>query len=90
MQKNEDEAKSLDELISKYKELKESENLDVDGRKEIKKIQNDIADLVGVQASNAWWKGRLWRPLLTYLKSCRIYKTRAGSSNLVLPAQSLS
>lgn len=37
VQKNEDEAKSLDELISKYKELKESENLDVDGRKEIKK-----------------------------------------------------
>lgn len=52
VQKNEDEAKSLDELISKYKELKESENLDVDGRKEIKEIQNDIADLVGVQASN--------------------------------------
>ena len=53
MQKNEDEAKSLDELISKYKELKESENLDVDGRKEIKKIQNGIADLGGAQASNA-------------------------------------
>ncbi|RGF60180.1 hypothetical protein DV740_03915 [Roseburia sp. AF02-12] len=52
VQKNEEEAKSLDELISKYKELKESENLDVDSRKEIKEIQNDIADLVGVQASN--------------------------------------
>lgn len=52
VQKNEEETKSLDELISKYKELKESENLDVDGRKEIKEIQNDIADLVGVQASN--------------------------------------
>lgn len=52
VQKNEEEAKSLDELISKYKELKESENLDVDGRKEIKEIQNNIADLVGVQASN--------------------------------------
>ena len=52
VQKNEEEAKSLDELISKYKELKSSENLDVDGRKEIKEIQNDIADLVGVQASN--------------------------------------
>lgn len=52
VQKNEEEAKSLDELISKYKELKESENLDVDGRKEIKEIQNDIADLVGVKASN--------------------------------------
>lgn len=52
VQKNEEEAKSLDELISKYKELKESENLDVNSRKEIKEIQNDIADLVGVQASN--------------------------------------
>lgn len=52
VQKNEEEAKSLDELISKYKELKTSENLDVDSRKEIKEIQNDIADLVGVQASN--------------------------------------
>lgn len=52
VQKNEEEVKSLDELISKYKKLKESENLDVDGRKEIKEIQNDIADLVGVQASN--------------------------------------
>ena len=52
VQKNEEEAKSLDELISKYKELKTSENLDIDGRKEIKEIQNDIADLVGVQASN--------------------------------------
>ena len=52
VQKNEEEAKSLDELVSKYKELKTSENLDVDGRKEIKELQNDIADLVGVQASN--------------------------------------
>lgn len=52
VQKNEEEAKSLDKLISKYKELKSSENLDVGGRKEIKEIQNDIADLVGVQASN--------------------------------------
>lgn len=52
VQKNEEEAKSLDELVSKYKELKTSGNLDVDGRKEIKELQNDIADLVGVQASN--------------------------------------
>ena len=52
VQKNEEEAKSLDELVSKYKELKTSGKLDVDGRKEIKELQNDIADLVGVQASN--------------------------------------
>ena len=48
----EEESKSLDELISKYKELKESGTLDTDSRKEIKNIQKDIADLVGVQASN--------------------------------------
>ncbi len=52
VQQNKDEAKSLDELISKYKELKESGNLDIDGRKEVKELQNDIADLVGTQAKN--------------------------------------
>lgn len=52
VQQNEEEAKSLDELISKYKELKESGNLDIDGRKEVKELQNDIADLVGTQTKN--------------------------------------
>lgn len=52
VEENENEAKSLDDLIAKYKELKSSENLDVDGRKEVKELQNDIADLVGVQARN--------------------------------------
>lgn len=52
VQQNEEEAKSLDELISKYKELKENGNLDIDGRKEVKELQNDIADLVGTQAKN--------------------------------------
>lgn len=52
VQQNEEEAKSLYELISKYKELKESGNLDIDGRKEVKELQNDIADLVGTQAKN--------------------------------------
>ena len=52
VQKNEEKAKSLDELISKYKELKENGNLDIDGRKEVKELQNDIADLVGTQAKN--------------------------------------
>ena len=36
VEENENEAKSLDDLIAKYKELKSSENLDVDGRKEVK------------------------------------------------------
>lgn len=48
----EEESESLDELISKYKELKETGTLDTDSRKEVKNIQKDIADLVGVQASN--------------------------------------
>lgn len=52
VKKNEEEAKSLDELISKYQDLKKNENLDIDGRKEIKEVQNDIADLVGTQAKN--------------------------------------
>ena len=52
VQEYDDELKSLDELIAKYKELKESGNLDLEGRKEIKEIQNDIADLVGTQAKN--------------------------------------
>lgn len=49
---NEEEAKSLDELISKYKELKEKGSLDVEERNEVKEIQKDIADLVGIQANN--------------------------------------
>ena len=52
VQQNKEELKSLDELIAKYKELKENEELDVEGRKEVKELQNSIADLVGVQASN--------------------------------------
>lgn len=52
VQEYDDELKSLDELIAKYKELKESGNLDLEGRKEVKELQNDIADLVGVQAKN--------------------------------------
>ena len=39
---------------------------------------------------NAWWEGRFWRLLLTCPKSCCIYIARAGSSNLALPARSLS
>ena len=52
VQQNKEEANSLTELISKYKELKDNGDLDLDSRKEIKEIQNDIADLVGTQASN--------------------------------------
>lgn len=52
VQKNEEEVKSLEELIQKYKDLKENEYLDLDGRKEVKEIQNDIANLVGIQAKN--------------------------------------
>lgn len=52
VQKNKEETNSLTELISKYKELKNNGDLDLDTRKEIKVIQNDIAELVGSQAKN--------------------------------------
>ena len=52
VQQNKEEIKSLDTLISKYKELKEKGSLDLEDRNEIKGIQNDIADLVGEQAKN--------------------------------------
>lgn len=47
-----EDIKTLDELISKYKELKKDGNLDIEGRKEVKELQNNIADLVGTQAKN--------------------------------------
>lgn len=52
VQQNKEEIKTLDELIQKYKELRENENLDTDGRKQVKNLQNDIANLVGTQAQN--------------------------------------
>jgi len=52
VQQNKEEIKTLDELIQKYKELRKNENLDTDGRKQVKTLQNNIADLVGTQAKN--------------------------------------
>lgn len=52
VQQNKEEIKTLDELIQKYKELRKNENLDTDGRKQVKNLQNDIANLVGTQAQN--------------------------------------
>lgn len=52
VQQNKEEIKTLNELIQKYKELRKNENLDTEGRKQVKNLQNDIADLVGVQAQN--------------------------------------
>lgn len=52
VQEQQEELKTLDELISKYKELKKDGTLDIEGRKEVKELQNDIADLVGTQARN--------------------------------------
>lgn len=50
--KAKEEANSLDELISKYKELKSVGNLDEDGRAKVRDIQKEITKLVGDQASN--------------------------------------
>ena len=52
VQEQQEELKTLDELISKYRELKKDGTLDIEGRKEVKELQNDIADLVGTQARN--------------------------------------
>lgn len=52
VQQNKEEIKTLDKLIQKYKELRKNENLDTDGRKQVKNLQNDIANLVGTQAQN--------------------------------------
>ena len=47
-----DEASSLDELIEKYEELAKSDTQDAETREEISKIQKDIVNLVGSQASS--------------------------------------
>lgn len=48
----ETEANKLDELIQKYKELAESDTSDVNTRKQIRDIQDNITELVGQQANN--------------------------------------
>lgn len=47
-----DEATQINELIEKYKELAASDTRDVSTRTEIKKVQDEISDLVGEQADN--------------------------------------
>lgn len=50
VQKNKEEADSLEQLISKYEELKSSSEMDSGIRDEIREIQYDIVDLVGSEA----------------------------------------
>ncbi len=50
VQANQNETKSLNELIEKYKELSSKSNISSDDRDEIKEIQNEIVDLVGTEA----------------------------------------
>ena len=52
IQSNKEEAQSLNDLIEKYKELESASYIDFDVRAEIKEIQYDIMDLVGVEADN--------------------------------------
>lgn len=52
VEKNKEELESLDELIEKYKTLRNSNDTDVNTRKEIQEVQYKIADLVGEQAKN--------------------------------------
>lgn len=50
--KNIEEAESLDKLIAQYKKLATSDQRDASTNEEIAGIQENIADLVGAQASN--------------------------------------
>jgi|GEM_PF-6374498 len=43
---------NLDDLIKKYKELRDSENYDESARKNVAGVQKQITDLVGAQAGN--------------------------------------
>lgn len=52
LSENEETSNSLDDLISKYKELRESSDYDETKRKDVLEIQDQITDLVGTQASN--------------------------------------
>lgn len=52
VQSNKEEAKSLDELIKKYEELKSSSDMDSGTRNEIKELQYDIMELVGAEVQN--------------------------------------
>ncbi len=52
LSEDEETSKSLDDLISKYKELRESSDYDETKRKDVLEIQDKITDLVGTQASN--------------------------------------
>ena len=52
LSEDEETSNSLDDLISKYKELRESSDYDETKRKDVLEIQDKITDLVGTQASN--------------------------------------
>ena len=52
VQKYKEQCNSLDELINKYKELKNSGNDSPESRSEIAKIQKEIVNLVGAEATN--------------------------------------
>lgn len=52
VEKNKEELESLDELIGKYETLRNSNDTDVNTRKEIQEVQYKITDLVGEQAKN--------------------------------------
>ena len=75
---NKQEIDSLDELVSKYKELAKADRSDVSNREEIAKIQNEITSLVGSQADNLdLVNGKLDEELQ---KINHIYKTQNENS----------
>lgn len=75
---NKQEIASLDELVSKYKKLAESDRGDVSNREEIAEIQKEITSLVGSQADNLdLVNGKLDEELK---KINQIYKTQNENS----------
>jgi TP901 family phage tail tape measure protein len=78
-----EERDEIDELIAKYKELKDNENIDSDTRNEIKSIQERIVNLVGDEASGLdLVNGKLDEELIK-LKEIQLLKAQNNSSDYV-------
>lgn len=76
VQANQNETKSLNELIEKYKELSSKSNISSDDREEIKEIQNNITDLVGTEAQRLDLVNGKLENQLNILKNISIEKAK--------------
>ena len=76
VQANQNETKSLNELIEKYKELSSKSNISLDDREEIKEIQNDIIDLIGTEAQQLDLVNGKLENQLNILKNISVEKSK--------------